>query len=184
MNWLDIVLGLILLLSVIEGLKKGFGQTFIGFVAVILGIVCGLWFYGIPGGFFARFIASKHLANVLGFVSVFILVVLVGAAVAALFDRLMKLARLTWLNRLLGGVFGIVRGVLVGAAFVLVLMAFASKVPPESVTDSRLAPYVMGAARLMADAAPREVRDGFQRSYEKLLKILEEHGRKPDQQAL
>ncbi|MGD0200030.1 MAG: CvpA family protein [Bryobacteraceae bacterium] len=184
MSWLDVVLGLILLLSVIEGLKKGFAQTFIGFVAVILGIFCGLWFYGIPGGFFARFIGPKHLANLLGFVFVFIVVVVVGAAVAALLEKLMKLARLTWLNRLLGGAFGIVRGVLVGAALVLVLMAFSSKLPPESVAGSRLAPYVMGAARLMADAAPREVRDGFQRSYEKLLKILEEHGRKPDQQAL
>jgi membrane protein required for colicin V production len=117
-------------------------------------------------------------------VFIFVLVVLAGAAIAALIEKMMKLARLTWLNRLLGGVFGIVRGVLVGAALVLVLMAFSSKLPPESVAGSGLAPYVMGAAKLMADAAPREVRDGFRRSYEKLLKILEEHGRQPDQQAL
>ncbi|HVX67432.1 MAG TPA: CvpA family protein [Bryobacteraceae bacterium] len=170
MNWLDIILGLILLLSVIGGLRKGIARTGIGFAAVILGLFCGLWFYGLAGGFLGAFISSRPLANLVGFLAIFVLVLLLGGVVTALIERLLKLARLSWLNRLVGGAFGAVRGILTCAVVVLVLMVFSTKGPPHAVTHSRIAPYVMGAARIMAHAAPYEVRDAFDRSYAKIRK--------------
>ena len=51
-------------------------------------------------------------------------------------------------------------------------MAFApgarANTPPDSVAHSRLAPLVVGAARVFVAAAPREMKDGFRRSYEQV----------------
>ena len=44
LNWLDIVLGLIILCSAIAGLRAGFTRVVIGLVATIVGLVAGFWF--------------------------------------------------------------------------------------------------------------------------------------------
>ncbi len=168
MNWLDVVFGIILLLCVIGGLRKGIARTGIGFGALILGLLCGFWFYGTAAQFVGSFVSSRPLANLIGFLAIFVAVLALGGLLTALLERLLKFAHLSWLNRLLGGAFGAVRGILTCAVLVLGLMVFCSKPPPHAVAHSRIAPYIMGAAHVMAYAAPREVREGFHHSYEKL----------------
>jgi len=75
---------------------------------------------------------------------------------------------------LLGGAFGVLRGALVCAVIVAVMMAFSTKQPPGPVANSRLAPYVMGTARILVYAAPHEFREAFQRSSEKLRALWED----------
>jgi hypothetical protein len=55
------------------------------------------------------------------------------------------------------------------------LMAFALKTPPRSVTRSFLAPWVVHGARAIAAAAPRDAKQAFERSYERLKKAWVEH---------
>ena len=164
-NWLDIVFLIVLISSVAEGLQKGFARTALGLAAVIVGLVCGLWFYGTVG---ALFHVGPTLANVLGFLVIFVGVIILGALLGALIARLLKMIHLSWLDRLAGGAFGVLRGALVCAVIVAVMMAFSSKPPPSPVANSRLAPYVMGTARIMVYAAPHEFSEGFHRSYEKI----------------
>ena len=166
-NWLDIVFAIILIASVLEGLKKGLTRTAIGLAAVIVGLFCGLWFYGTVGAAFGTYIA-RPWTNVLGFLIVFVGVILLGSLLAALIAKLLKLVHLSWLDRLLGGAFGVLRGALVCAVAVALLMAFSTRQPPGSVANSRIAPYVIGTARIVVYAAPHEFREGFHRSYEKL----------------
>ncbi len=174
MNWLDIVFGIILLLCVIGGLRKGIARTGIGFGALIVGLLCGFWFYGTAAAFVHNFVSSRPLANLIGFLLIFALVIALGGLLGALLQKLLKFAHLSWLDRLLGGAFGAVRGILTCAVLVLVLMVFCSKPPPHAVAHSRIAPYIMGAAHVIAYAAPHEVREGFHRSYEKLREAWED----------
>jgi hypothetical protein len=53
----------------------------------------------------------------------------------------------------------------------MAVTAFSPKPPPSSVVESRVAPYVIGAARVMVSMAPREVKDGFIDSYEQVKKL-------------
>lgn len=172
-NWLDIVFAIILIASVVGGLKKGLTRTVIGLAAVIVGLFCGLWFYGTVGALFGSHIV-RSWANVFGFLVIFVGVILLGSLLAALVGKLLKLVHLSWLDRLLGGAFGVLRGALVCAVIVAVMMAFSSKPPPGSVAHSRIAPYVMGTARMLVYAAPHEFREGFHRSYEKLRAFWED----------
>jgi len=177
-NWLDIVLGLILLLSVIGGLRAGLAREVISLAALVVGIVCGLWFYGLVGALLLPHLSSKQLANAIGFFVILGGVVAVSALTCWLVDKLIKAVRLSWLNRLLGGVFGLLRGALIGAVVVMALMAFSVNPPPNSVARSRLAPYVVEAARVMAGVAPHEVKEGFKQSYEKVKELWAEARKK------
>jgi membrane protein required for colicin V production len=172
-NWLDIVLGIIILISVIFGIKKGLARTAIGLGAVILGVFCALWFHGMVGAHLT-FIGSRSIANMVAFFLVFLAVVIAGSLIAVLVDRLLRLARLSWLNRLLGGGFGLLRGALIGAVVVMAVMAFTPQPAPGSVTHSRLTPYVIDTARVLTAAAPYEVKTAFRNSYAKVKQIWAE----------
>ncbi len=171
MNWLDILLGVILLVSVIAGLKHGLARTGIGFVALIVALFSAMWLYPMAAAPIRGFIHSAAASNVMGFLLIFAVVVALGALVSWIVEKLLKVVHLSWLNRLLGGAFGLLRGVLVCGAIVLLYMAFAGKEPPHSVRESRIAPYVVHATRAIAYAAPREIRTGFDKSYEKLKEV-------------
>lgn len=187
MNWLDIVLLIVIGSSVLAGLAKGFARASFDLVSAIVALICGLWFYRMVGAYVNNFVSSVHLANLIGFSLIFVGIVLAGTLCGKLLDKLLRLAHLSWLNRLLGLAFGLLRGVLVSAVIVLAIMAFSSKPPPRSVARSSVAPYVVGAARAMAAAAPYEVKEGFRKSYEKVKEIwadtLKKDGRRlPEQE--
>ena len=52
----------------------------------------------------------------------------------------------------------------------MALTAFSRNPPPIAVVESQIAPYVIGASEVLAGLAPRELRDGFNNSYEKVKK--------------
>lgn len=168
MNWLDYLLLAVVAASVLAGLLKGFARSLLGLASVVVGFACGLWFYGIVGAWFYEFLSSRQLAHFVGFVVIFAAVMAAGALLGALLARLLKWARLSWLDRLMGAMFGLARGALIAAAIILALMAFAPKAPPRSVAGSRLSPYILGTARLIVSVAPYEVRHGFEQSYDRL----------------
>jgi membrane protein required for colicin V production len=178
LNWLDFVLLLILGLSAVGGIAKGFARLVIGLLATVAGFLCGLWFYGSAAGFILPYVSHKGVANFIGFFLIFLGVVLLGALIGKLLGLLLKWAGLSWLNRLMGGVFGLLRGLVFAIALVLALLAFSPNPPPRSVINSRIAPYVIDAAHFCANLAPREVREGAMRSYEKVKEAWAEVVRK------
>jgi membrane protein required for colicin V production len=170
MNWLDIVLAAILGISVGAGIYKGFFRLTIGLGTSVLAILLACWFYGLAAGLFTPYLKEERLANLLGFLAILLGVQLLGLLLATLLARATKKAGLGWLDRLLGGAFGLIRAILISSVLVMVLTAFAVKPPPESVANSALAPYVMEGARILVYLTPREIRDGFHDGYEKLKK--------------
>ncbi len=168
MNWLDIVLVLISVASLVSGFAKGFAKLAVGLVAAITGFLCALWFHGSVASFLLPYVSHRSIANFLGFIGIYLLFVIVGALAAKLLGMLFKWAGLSWLDRLLGGVFGLLRGLVLGVALVLALLAFSPKPPPQSVVHSRLAPSLIDTARVCAHLAPREVREAALDSYEKV----------------
>ena len=70
----------------------------------------------------------------------------------------------------MGAVIGLLQATLVAIAIVMALTAFSRNPPPQSVVESTIAPYVIGASELLADLAPRDLRDEFDKSYDKVKK--------------
>ena len=70
--------------------------------------------------------------------------------------------------------FGIVQGAFSATMMVLCAMAFGPKPLPEMVMQSRYAPHLLDAANLVAQLAPDEVKEGFDRARRDLDKVLPE----------
>jgi membrane protein required for colicin V production len=184
MNWLDVVLAIILLVSVAASYRKGLSREIIGLASVILGLVLGCWFYGTVAGFLAQYLSSRGLANFAGFLVVFGGVVILGAIVSTIVGKFLKVTGLSFFDHLLGALFGIVRGILVAAAVIMAVLAFASgDHPPQAIVDSRLAPYAASTAKVLVAMAPRELKDGFHKTYSEVTEAWEQTLRKSNHNA-
>lgn len=170
MNWLDLALAATIGISVGTGIWKGFFRLSIGLAATIISILLACWFYGIAATLYTPYLKQEQVANFLGFLTILISVQFAGLLLAKGLAMFFKKAGLGWLDRLLGGVFGLVRAVLISSAFVMILTAFSWSPQPTAVAESTLAPYVMEGARILVYLTPREIRDGFHENYEKLRK--------------
>ncbi len=179
MNWLDFLLVLILLFSTLSAARRGFSREVIGIGAAVIGLIGGIWFYGLAGSFLLPYVSAPQVANFIGFFLVFAGCVILGAVVSAILRRFVKTVGLSWFDRFLGALFGLVRGALVAMAVITALVAFAPAVAidsvPASVAESRIAPHIVTGANFVIAIAPRELKDSFQTRYAQLKSFWEEH---------
>jgi uncharacterized membrane protein required for colicin V production len=91
-----------------------------------------------------------------------------------LLAKLLKSVGLSWIDRVLGLGFGLLKGALAGVILVMALSAFSIKPLPDAVAGSRFAPVLVEAGRVASLLAPKELRDGFDRSYEHLRRFWDE----------
>jgi membrane protein required for colicin V production len=168
LNWLDIVLLLLIGASMIGGFTKGLTRMVVGLVAMVAALVFSLGFYRHAGALFESLGLSRHAAGLAGFLAIFVGIVMLGGLLGMLVKRVLKLVGLGFLDRLGGAALGALRGALAAIVIVMAIMSFTPKPPPLAVKDSRLAPYLLGASGLIVRFAPRELRDGYSKSWSKL----------------
>jgi membrane protein required for colicin V production len=175
---LDFLVAVILGLSVASGFVTGFVRVGIGFLAVICGVVVGFWNYGMAAEWAYKYIPHKYvsaaLANLLGFFLIFSGILALGALISKVIARIFRWIGLSWLDRLLGALFGFVRGSLVVVAFVAVLMAFVPKPMPNWMVDSKSLPYAIDASNRLADIAPAGIKNAFRDSLQEIQQVWQD----------
>ncbi|MGA3187271.1 MAG: CvpA family protein [Bryobacteraceae bacterium] len=175
MNLLDLLLVVILGISVATGFMAGFARVGIGFIASISGLLFGFWYYNVPAAWLREhWKMSPDAANMLGFFVVFLAFLSLGAMLGKLLSKLFKWTGLNWLDRILGGIFGFVRGALMAVIFVAVIMAFTPKPLPTWMVGSEILPYVVDASNLCSKLAPTAVKEAFRDSMFEIRKLWEE----------
>lgn len=158
-NWLDWILALIVLFSVLSGASEGFVRGLIGLASLVVGLAVAAGGYHGLGNALQSFIHSPDAAYAVAFFALFILVLVIGGVISSLAARLVKAAGMRWLDRLLGLAFGAVRGLIADAIIVMAMLAFS--LAPQALKDSKLAPVVTGSARAMALMMPSDLRSHF-----------------------
>ncbi|MDR2890241.1 MAG: CvpA family protein [Alistipes sp.] len=117
MNWLDIVIGLLLLVALWDGWRNGVVTQVLGLLAVGLGIFLA-WRYGAGIGLW--FGLDGVAATVVGFLAVLVVVVVGVVLIGRLTRGLFRVAGLGVFDNLLGVVFAVVKMfALVGLAVML-----------------------------------------------------------------
>ena len=165
-NWLDWILASIAVVSLLAGARKGLARELIGLAAFAAGLVLAAGEYQLVAGWLAGLIRSRQLALGVAFLSLFCGTLIAGALISALVRRLVRGAGIEGVDRLLGAVFGLVRGVLVDAAVLMALVAFSIK--PAAVQASRLSPYVVVGSRAIARLMPADMQARFRSGFEEL----------------
>ncbi len=171
LNWFDIVLLFIIASSAAFGLRAGLARVMVGLVATIAGLVAGFWFYRIAAAKLLPMIKTVAVANVLGFVVIFVGVLILGSLLSALLSWLFRWIGLSWVNHFLGGIAGLLRGILVTAALVDVIIAYAPSPTPHFLNDSQVLPYASEVSALLVNLAPLELRDAFSQEMENLKQL-------------
>jgi membrane protein required for colicin V production len=170
-NWVDFAFVVFLAIFAFQGLAQGFSRVAVGLVAAIAGLLIASWCYDLPASLLLPYVSSKAVANVLGFVLIFVLIQILGGLAALLLSKVFKWTGLGWLDRLLGFAFGAVKAVVVGIVLVLILTAFPIKPVPDSVARSQVAPYLIDAAHALTYLAPRELRQSFRETYDRIYEL-------------
>jgi len=165
-NWLDVLLGAILLISFAGAVRNGLTKEIIRLIALAAGVVGGMWWYSDAAAYLQPVLADHSISSFAGFFAILFGSLVAGMILAWVLVKILGWVGLRWFDRLLGGAFGLVRGLLVCAALVLAMLAFAPLTrSTEVVAESRIAPWVLHAAQLTSLAAPADLRQAFDQNF-------------------
>ena len=159
MHLLDWILLLILAVSVISALVKGFVHEVLMMTATVLGILLATWKYQALAAHWTV-IHQPALRDFLAWMAILCAVLVAAALIAHLARKLIEAAGLRWFDRLLGGALGLVRGVVICIVLLVMLTVFPFNL--ELLRNSRLAPDLLVAGDLFADVLPGTMQRDFQ----------------------
>jgi len=178
MSVADWVIVAFILLSVVTAASQGFFFELFSLGGVVVGYLVAVWQYYRFAAWFQPYVKAAWVAELLGFLLVFVAIVAVASILGKIVRKLVKEVGLSWFDRFLGAVFGLVRGCL---AVSVLLMAQASFAPSSNwLAGSQLAPYFLVVGRAAIWVAPSDVRGRFYQGLD-LLRYLQpaESGGKP-----
>lgn len=130
MMWIDVIIAVVVVLSAIIGFFRGFLREVLGLAIWIAAFILAFRLAPGLGPWLARWIDADSARIVVAFAIVFIGVLLAGAILNYLLGRLISGTGLAGTDRVLGIVFGVVRGVAV--LILLVMLAGVTSVPRDS----------------------------------------------------
>lgn len=114
-----------------------------------------------------KLVKSKEAANAGGFLLIMVVALAGGFLAGRLVAGGLRHVRLEWFDRVLGGAFGLLRGLAICSVLYLALTAFPVRL--SSVTDSRMAPLLAQGARILGVFTSQEIRTRFYESYSELM---------------
>lgn len=176
MNYLDIILLAIVALNVITGFASGFTRVGIGFIAAVLGVLFGFWFYYIPAEWIRSMFGWERGASIAGFCLVYMAFAIAGALVGKILGKMLKVVGLSFFDRVGGAAFGFVRGAVFVIAVATVITAFSPQPPPRVIAESQVMPYAAAGGNVLAWLAPKSLKEAYYESLEKLQRFWKEHG--------
>ena len=170
MNALDIGLIVLVAVGAVMGLRRGLVRIVIG----ILSLVVAFFLASRYQDQIASVLTVRHVsvtpARIGAYVLVFIATMVAGGLVAWVVGKMLKLAMLSFPDRLAGGALGVVAALLATAFLVHPLVA-SSPNGSRLLATSKLAPYVSVVADLVNAAAPDAVATRYSNGIETLRRI-------------
>lgn len=124
MNFLDIFIVIILVYGIIKGIIRGFVLQSFSILGVIIGIYFSILYVGRVSLWVSHGIdISLTYARPISYFIIFCAVILSFHLVAKLLDKSIKVSLVSWVNKLLGAVLGLLKYALVLSIFLHVFQA-------------------------------------------------------------
>lgn len=133
-------------LSTVFAFMRGFVRVAVSLAAWILAAIAALNYAELVGGLLPDLGETPVTRYVVAFALILVVVLLVGALLGYLLARLVRAVGLGFLDRLLGAIFGVARGVLI--AVIIVLFAGLTTAPRTDWWQNALMSPTLTAAAL------------------------------------
>lgn len=173
MNWLDVVILIVISIFSFLGLKHGIIKEIISIVAIIGGIVAGVLFYPYLGEVLIKtsFIKSKSIASISGFLLIMFFIFVLIKLIGYVLTKIVGTLNLNWFNRICGGCFGAIKGVIISFLIIVALGFFSSEKEPP-LKNSFFVPYIKESLSILKEIIP----DEFDENLQKARKLIQEKG--------
>ena len=161
MNWLDIVIIVVAVLSGIWGLRQGIIKTVFGIAGLIGGIVLAGRYYDELAALLSS--SGATWVNIAAYAIILIATLIVAGVIGRLVAKLVHLVLLGWLDRLVGCVLGVFIGGLLCAAVLAIVVKYYPGTEAV-ISQSGLAKFLMEQFPLLLALLPEEfdfIRDFF-----------------------
>lgn len=166
MNILDLLFILILFFSIFFGLFRGLVRELFSLFFLIAALVAAFFYYKQAGLLLNHWIDNRDLANFAGFLALLVLVAAFGSLLTRLIGKYLVVGPLKAMDRLLGAVFGLLRGVLLAGLVIYGFLAFPLN--QELLSRSQLAPHLASVIAVGINVLPPSLRDKL-----KLIKLYD-----------
>lgn len=158
MNWVDWIILAVVGVSTLLSLWRGFVKEALSLAAWVVAFFVSVAFAVPLSALLEETIANDGLRYAAAYVILFAVTLMLGSVVNKLLAELIKMTGLSGMDRLLGTVFGMARGMLV--VVVAVMVARALEMDVHAFEQSMLLPQVMMVAQWAQDNFSSLVADG------------------------
>lgn len=123
MNALDVIFSILLSIFILIGVWKGFFKQIFALIGIAAGIFFAIIGFGPLSKVLTQVIASlpSFIWLIVSFLVIFVAIYISCQLLASLFSKLSQLFLLGWLNRLLGGIVGGIKGIALMSLFLLIV---------------------------------------------------------------
>jgi membrane protein required for colicin V production len=170
LNGLDYGILAIVGIGILHGLSRGALRMLTSILSLVLGIYTASIYYGRAAIVARNYLnTSPTVSAIIGYAAIFVLVFILIEVAGSRIIELVRFIHLNWLDRLGGAaVGGIIGAVLAG----LVVVAITAALPSESpiLTNSRLAPEVLGYDRQLLGFVPAQVEKMYEEKRSELFR--------------
>ena len=164
---LDILALAIVAISFVTALVKGLVRELIALAAAVSGLLLAVYYFAAVSPLLERFGIGTLLSELLAFVGIFLGCIIAGSLLSSLLNRFISALNMTWIDRFLGGVFGLLRGWLIVAVIFLALTVFPIR--NDLVSGTVTGEYFLVVTRKLVElSAPPSFRERFQTEYERI----------------
>lgn len=115
MNWVDIAILVVILLSALVGLARGLVREVLSLGVWLVALAVGYFYYKGVAEWLTAYIDQPNVRLALAFVGIVLVVLVLGSILSALLSALIHRTGLTGVDRVLGLVFGTGRGIVLVA---------------------------------------------------------------------
>ena len=163
MHWLDILIITVILFFCLIGISRGLISQIFSFAAIIGGFIAGVILYDLAGNLLIQYqlVDSTSTSLLLGFMLVVIIVFIIIQILGWFTARLIGKLKLSWLNRLAGGVVGIIIGIIVTFFLISWLNLYVIK-DASAKKDSVMAPIVEEGYGIIIANIPGDLSLGYE----------------------
>ena len=151
---IDIIIIAALSISMIIGFVRGFVKEIISVSTLLFAIWASSYFGATIGNYFDTWINSSEMRTWSGRILIFVLILFSGSILGWLFSKLIRLVMLGGIDRLVGSLFGVIRGILFIGLFVIISQ-YSGFDNDAWWTESRLLPHFEKLADWIRVIAPK-----------------------------
>jgi membrane protein required for colicin V production len=155
MTWVDWVIVLVIVLTILDGLRHGFLRSVCSLAGLVLGLAMAAWNYGRLGKLIMFSVRFEAAADAIAFLLIAFFVMAIASLAGKFLSNALHAAGLGCLDKLAGAVFGFFQGALFVTVAILAVLAFYPHV--RWMAEARLPQLFFGACHLTARLSPADL---------------------------